>query len=254
MTSNEFTIEENALLSFDWSVSSYTFNYLYVTVRNLDNNTIIGGNKDGYSISGITRGTEYENLIYDTKEIELTPGKYRVEFAYYRRYSNDLGLDTGYVRNVKVISKDKTVKTDKDGKIRLSLVEGLYKATETQPLEGYATPELYTGIGIGESKEAEYDLKVELENLEMSGFDLFTDVVTIKDWIVVLGVNTDNKNVILLKCDLSGNIEWEKVEKNYPIKGLTELEDGIVAVLSSGEVVKYDLEGNIVWKNIEKRL
>ena len=67
LTSESFTIEEDALLSFDWSVSSNTSNYLYVTVTNLDNNTTIGGNKNNYRISGTTRGTEYESLIYDTK-------------------------------------------------------------------------------------------------------------------------------------------------------------------------------------------
>ena len=100
LISENFTIEEDALLSFDWSVSSYSSNYLYVTVTNIDNNTTIGGNKNNYRISGTTRGIEYDSLTYDTKEIELTPGTYKVEFKYYRRYSTVSGLDTGYVKNV----------------------------------------------------------------------------------------------------------------------------------------------------------
>ena len=247
LTSESFTIEEDALLSFDWSVSSYTSNYLYVTVTNLDNNTTIGGNKNDYRISGTTRGTEYESLIYDTKEIELTPGTYKVEFKYYRNYSTVSGLDTGYVKNVKVISKDKTVKTDKDGKIRLSLVEGLYKATETKPLEGYATPELYTGIGIGESKEAEYDLRFEWENAER--IYAYNDVIAVEDGVIAVG-----ERGAVVKYDLEGNIIWENTEKEYYYYyGVIAVEDGVIAVGeyggNYGKVVKYDLEGNIEWEN-----
>ena len=251
LTSESFTIEEDALLSFDWSVSSNTSNYLYVTVTNLDNNTTIGGNKNNYRISGTTRGTEYESLIYDTKEIELTPGTYKVEFKYYRGNSTISGLDTGYVKNVKVISKDKTVKTDKDGKIRLSLVEGLYKATETKPLEGYATPELYTGIGIGESKEAKYDLRVEWENIEKR-YCGYQGITTVPNGVIAIVGDDESSRNSVVKYDLDGNVVWESVEKDYSYKGVTTVEDGVIAVAYYGVVVKYDLDGNVIWENAEK--
>ena len=133
---------------------------------------------------------------------------------------------------------ERGVKTDKDGKIRLSLTEGLYKAIETQPLEGYATPELYTGIGIGESKEAEYDLKVDWENTE--GDYSYNGVTAVEDGVVAVSISGK-----VVKYDLEGNIVWENIDRRYMYKAVIAVEDGVLAVSPYGEFVKYDLKGNI---------
>ena len=244
LTSNEFTIEEKAKISFDWSVSSESasYDYLYYTITNLDNYSTIGGFST--RIGGTEYGTDYNNLTYNNVEVDLEPGEYKIEFKYYKNSSTSTGLDRGYVKNIRLISDDKTVKTDKDGKIRLSLVEGLYKAVETQPLEGYATPELYTGIGIGASKEAEYDMKVEWQKgIKTASFQ---NVIPVKNGVIVIG------NGYVAKYDLNGNIIWENAEKSYDYYGVTTVEDGVIAVAIGGQVVKYDFDGNIIWENTEK--
>ena len=53
---------------------------------------------------------------------------------------------------------------------------------------------------------------------------------------------------------MEGNVVWENIEKNYSYKGVTTVENGIIAVGYGddyGRIVKYDLEGNLVWENKE---
>ena len=100
----------------------------------------------------------YEKLKFKKLTVTLEPGmEYRLGVSYNR--NNGAGLDRGFLRNVYVVKGNSGLKTDSNGKIRLSLTEGMYKVIETKPLEGYALPENYTGIGIGASKEAEYQLE-----------------------------------------------------------------------------------------------
>ena len=256
LTSERFTITENTILSFDWSVSSQNYyDYLYYRVINTVTDEIIGGTNT--KISGTSYGTEYESLIFKNKQIELEPGTYNIEFVYYKNSYSNSGTDRGYVKNLKLISADKTVKTDKNGKIRLSLKEGLYKATETKPLEGYQTPELYTGIGIGESKSATIDgLDLEWEKGDI--YARFSDIAAVEDGYIAVGNNWVSGSVIysgnIVKFDFNGNIEWQilEVESYNEPNAITIVDDGFIVASLSGEVAKYDFGGKFQWRNIEK--
>ncbi|MGM9878615.1 MAG: hypothetical protein ACI31R_01110 [Bacilli bacterium] len=102
LTSNEFTLTESLILSFDWAVSSESadYDYLYYTIykdgevlSDTGESTKIGGN---YSI------TDEANLSYTTIKKELEPGTYKVEFNYTKDSSVDKGLDRGYLKNMKL--------------------------------------------------------------------------------------------------------------------------------------------------------
>ena len=247
LASNEFTVEEKAKISFDWTVSSENANYdyLYYTITNLDTNETIGGTNT--KIGGTSYGIEYDSLKYNAIEEDIEPGKYKIEFVYRKDSSSSRGLDRGYIKNIKLTNGERGVKTDKDGKIRLSLVEGLYKAIETQPLEGYATPELYTGIGIGESKEAEYSYELKWEN---SGnlFEILDGIVT-EDRIIAVGTNED-----ILCCDLEGNTLWFlNDEYSYDTYvDIIDVNDGFLVINDNGILEKYDYNGTKLWEKSQE--
>ena len=99
---------------------------MYYTITNIETNSTIGGTST--KIGGTDYGTEYESLIFETQEIELEPGKYKIEFTYRKDSSTSRGLDKGYIRNLeintnnyKVIGDERTVVTDENGKINLNL-------------------------------------------------------------------------------------------------------------------------------------
>ncbi|MBO5476950.1 MAG: MucBP domain-containing protein, partial [Clostridia bacterium] len=148
------------------------------------------------------------------------------------------------------------VYTDSNGKIRLSLTEGLYKATETKPLEGYATPEVYTGIGIGASKEAEYKLKltkkINSKDMLIEDSDLIAD--TDDGFIVIAKSESDVASTggnIMRRYDFAGNVIWEKlVSYASGLNQIIRVEDAILGVGQNGTIIKYDFDGNIIWKNI----
>ena len=224
LTSEEFTVSEKGIISFDWSVSSQgtSYDYLYYTITNLNNSTTIGGTTT--KIGGTPYGTEYNNLKYVEVEQEIEPGRYKIEFRYYKNYSTNSGLDRGFVKNILLRNKEKTVRTDNKGKIRLSLREGLYKAIETQPLEGYEKPELYTGIGIGASKAAKIN-NIDIENDFGKTTAGYFGMCSLNDGIVAV-----NRNGELVKYDYNGNIEWESKNSGYNYETAIEVEDGIIVV------------------------
>ena len=211
LKSQEFEIDEDGVLSFDWCVSSEAEDYLYYKITNLDSDETIGGITT--EISGTASGTKYENLKFETAEKDIQTGRYIIEFYYVKNDNNDSKLDSGYVKNIKVTTKEKGVKTDKDGTIRLSLKEGLYKAVETKPLEGYSVLDNYVGIGIGQSKKAEYGgLKFD-KQLSFSSAD-FKDVVPVEDgFIAVTGVFWNQSTTQVARFDLNGNEIWENTDK-----------------------------------------
>lgn len=138
------------------------------------------------------------------------------------------------------------VKTDENGKLRLSLGQGLYKAIETKQLPGYEEPTLYTGIGIGESKPAKTELRFDKENNELELYE-FMDITNVPNGFI--GVGYDGK---VVKFDNAGNIVWINNEKSYSYNGVANIGDGIIAVGYKGIVAKYDFDGNVIWENIEK--
>ena len=155
----------------------------------------------------------------------------------------DLDGDKISDANGNVIDK---VYTDSNGEIRLSLLEGLYKATETQPLEGYETSELYTGIGIGESKEGKTAVTTGWKNQKL-GFVDFDDVTTVSDGVVAVG-----KVGQVVKFDLDGNTVWTNLDLEINYNKIITVTDGVIVVGYYGTISKYNFSGELVWTNQEK--
>lgn len=132
--------------------------------------------------------------------------------------------------NGKDLSK---VTTDENGKINLSLGQGLYKAKETKQLPGYEAPELYTGIGIGESKEAEYNVKFDKLNNRFS-YCSFNNITEVEGGVIAVGVAGQ-----VVKYDQSGNIEWENTEKSYNFNGVVETNDGLILATENDGIALY---------------
>lgn len=134
----DFKLNAPGTLSFDWSVSSQdSSDYLYYYVRNKTTYSSIGGSST--KISGTSRGTAYEDLIFENKEISLPAGEYTLEFNYYKDSKTDVGLDTGYVKNIRCVI-DSIVETDSHGEVTINLGKGLYKLIEIEAPEGYDLP------------------------------------------------------------------------------------------------------------------
>ena len=54
----------------------------------------------------------------------------------------------------------------------------------------------------------------------------------------------------VVKYDFNGNLVWENLDKiEYSLYDVISLEDGIIAVGCNEEIVKYDFNGNVVWDN-----
>ena len=54
----------------------------------------------------------------------------------------------------------------------------------------------------------------------------------------------------VVKYDFNGNVVWENLDKiEYSLCDVISLEDGIIAVGNNEEIVKYDFNGNVVWDN-----
>ena len=95
LTSNEFTIYTDSILSFEWSVSSeQTHDYVYYTITNTKTHTTIGG--EDTKISGQERGKEYSSLRFDKVTKTLTPGTYKIEFVYKKDHTVDTEPDAAY--------------------------------------------------------------------------------------------------------------------------------------------------------------
>ena len=275
LTSDEFTIDEGGVLSFDWSVSSQGtyYDYLYYTITNTKTGEVIGGTSN--KIGGTSYGTVYDDLKFNTIEEKLKKGSYVLKLTYRKDDSGKSGLDRGFVKNIKITDGTKGIKTDSNGKIRLSLKEGLYKAIETQSLEGYAIPDLYTGIGIGNSKPATLTLNTDYEMIKVenflgaadtgSGFLVVStkgslikfdydgnqvnkivnneenrDIIKVGDYYVICGKNFVEKIIE------NGTILWRYEEENRFRKVYNY--DNYIYAVSNDSIYKFDLEGNLIWK------
>ena len=134
----DFKLNAPGTLSFDWSVSSQdSSDYLYYYIINKGAGTTTGGSST--KISGTSRGTVYEDLIFENKEISLPAGEYTLQFNYYKDSKTNVGLDTGYVKNIRCVI-DSIVETDSHGEVTINLGKGLYKLIEIEAPEGYDLP------------------------------------------------------------------------------------------------------------------
>lgn len=165
MTSKEFTLEKDGNISFEWAVSSESasYDYVYYTITNTKDNSTIGGTST--KIGGNKEVTDYNDLSFETVTEELEAGTYKIAFTYRTDSSNSYGLDSGFVKNIKVEGMNTqipVVKTDENGEISYGLKAGLYKATEIEAPEGYELAEneadrtYYFGIGASKAQETEF--------------------------------------------------------------------------------------------------
>ena len=135
--SEEFTLDKNGNLIFDWSVSSQsnTTDYAYYTVTNTETGETIGG--ESTKIGGTTRGTSYSSLQFDPVSVNLNAGKYVIEVTYLKNASTNSGLDRAYIKNVKYVLP-KTSKSDSNGQIIFDNIEwGNYYIQEIKAPDGY---------------------------------------------------------------------------------------------------------------------
>ncbi len=61
---------------------------------------------------------------------------------------------------------------------------------------------------------------------------------------------SENKSLFEDKQD--GEIVWENTDKNYKYTAVTNVDDGVIACASTGQIVKYDMNGKVVWENTDK--
>lgn len=244
LTSGVFEIKNGATLKFDWSVSSESVNYdyLYYTITNTETGATIGGKST--KIGGTSYGTVYENLQFMEKSIELTPGKYKIEFTYRKDSSSYGGLDTAYVRNIRIegetlenVEEYYVAITDENGLIKANLPEGLYKAVEISTDSKYILPEKEEDrtyyFGIGASQSATWDW---VNRINGKGWDYVNSVAKTKDGGVI-GVGSFSEYSNTLVADAEDGIDVNN--------------DGIVDKVSQGNndglIVCYDVDGNYSW-------
>ena len=96
---------DGGVVRINASVSSEEYNdKLNITVKNKSTNVIIVE----YNYSGTSYGTSENSLRYFTKEVALEQGTYTVVIKYIKDGSATRGLDTAYVKSVKLYTKGVT--------------------------------------------------------------------------------------------------------------------------------------------------
>lgn len=122
MKSDEFTLYNTTDVSFDWSVSCETGNYDYVYYTIYKDGEALSVTGTPTKISGTTRGTLLDSLVYDTITLSLEPGEYYIEFTYRKDSSSNSGLDAGFVKDITVDITSPYIYTTIDGEVGNTLV------------------------------------------------------------------------------------------------------------------------------------
>ncbi|MBQ3408448.1 MAG: Cna B-type domain-containing protein [Clostridia bacterium] len=120
LSSEEFTVETGGVLSFDRSVSCQNMpNIIYAeyTVTNVETGEIVPGTGESTRITGISRGTTYEDLLFDHVNIGLQQGTYKIEFKYSNLIKYVDGLNKAYVKNLKFTETGETCGIDITNKL-----------------------------------------------------------------------------------------------------------------------------------------
>ncbi len=164
LTSKIINIDKECILSFDISVSSYdvSSNYgLGYTLKNADTNTTIVTTTNA-RIKGTSRGTSYDSLKYDRVEIPIqTPGNYIIEFNYYRYSSSsggNYGLNSGFVKNIKVFEKGITQDIDITNELNIINLKVDKNWLDAKNVEGKRPEKIHVSVMNGENQVAEHDI------------------------------------------------------------------------------------------------
>ena len=100
-----FTLTDKGVVSFDYSVSSEeNYDKMKYTI-NKDSIAVVTGTE----ISGTSKGTIESSLKYESKVHVLEAGTYTLIFTYSKDGGSNIGLDKGYVKNVKVLNGTQTI-------------------------------------------------------------------------------------------------------------------------------------------------
>ena len=128
LTSEEFTIEREARLEFDWALSAegyvleygiyYYLDYLYCTITNKETGEEIWKDEMGQNGNGT-----YESSEFETRGCNISAGTYIISFIYEKNDSQDYGLDAGFIKNVRL-------ETNKSTYIDIDFKEGIYHGGE----------------------------------------------------------------------------------------------------------------------------
>ena len=92
---------DNTYLSFDWSVSSEIYDYIYYKITK--DGTTLSDTGTSTKIGGTTLGTTEDALTYKNVLRQLETGSYEITFTYVKDSSDARGTDTGYVKNIKIL-------------------------------------------------------------------------------------------------------------------------------------------------------
>ena len=105
-----FELNSEGAVTFDYSVScAHVDNdYLYYIINKED--SVIDNTGITTKIGGTSYGTADASMIYESRVHALDPGTYTLEFTYSKTASIDVGADSAYVKNVRVLEGGK-VKT-----------------------------------------------------------------------------------------------------------------------------------------------
>ena len=116
MTSEEFTVsEDGGILQLNWTVSCEFYkDYLYGEIINTTTNST---EKTTIKLNGtyyVTKDSGYteSDLIYMNTKVELNQGTYKLKIIYNKNASTNIGLDKGYVKEVKIYDRKDNGNTD----------------------------------------------------------------------------------------------------------------------------------------------
>ena len=254
----EIEIMEKGKLDFDWSVSSESpnFDYLYVEIKNLKNDSQVHYDK----IEGTGYGAEYSELQFTHKTIELEPGRYSLEFTYRKDGGADAGLDAGFLKNITIdtdiYSPYYYVKTDDEGKINLKLQSGLYKAVEIESNEMYQLPEDEKDrtyyFGIDETKDEVEGILVDGYLFEEKTSDTYVKSITktsdggyalcidfysrlkINENVIFEAEASNKYDTAIIKYNKNDEVEWAKhisaIDDVVTNNAIQTSDDGIVVI------------------------
>lgn len=270
MTSNEFTLIQPKTLSFEWAVSSESasYDYIYYTIKNTKTGESIGGTST--KIGGDSTITSYDKLNWISKDIELQEGTYTISFTYRKDSSADKGLDAGFVKNVRIGNSGRYLITTNEFKeVSLNLPEGLYKLVEVNAPEGYQLSDKEYFFGIGSSKPAESEFKVEWINTVkgQNWNEVNSSMATFDGGLIAVGsfygevdlngykmTSNGEKDAFIAKYNSNGELEWAKNiggSKDDVFNKVIQTADGKYAAVGYISSSDINIDSNIKTNGIQ---